>query len=978
MALTVLQEPEALSFAGNPVVYRVQSNNYLETAGVTFVGVLDKSGTFTVGQKLVFRFGDNELVEMVGAAVPDDSGYQFLADAGAPVSAEDFAVFFRNNYILNKYYVISAAGTQVVFTARDTGSEFNWQSPAGVLSVSTAGVTAKERENFRVMFDVFFRRNGASDFENIYSEEIHADEPLSGLFSIDIGRNLNAALEHDVPDFNSPLPFKCQHSKGEYYCQYAEVYGSTAVARKPVQGAVKHVAKGGLSHVGFKTKALLNILSPDVADASKDLFLKQGARKIRTRTNQPEFLFFLNLRGHSSLKLRTTVSFTEGGTATHTSTAVAVAQYDKVGFACGFDLLALGDLDAAKTVKEYSCRLLNQADAVVSEAVTFVMDYERREVVRYFSSSSSLGGFDCLPCYGKGSEEFELSQSTAERPVMINYDLKDGKVVNYDLKLQRSFQVATGFLDKRRFDLLADFFLAERKFVVRGAVALPITVTNQKAGQFKDKQGLITQAIEYRYNHDDAHYTEGDAEDSGNYIEGFFFTSNLGYSPAGSDPVALHIRAITPQQILGWDSVYAAWQNGEIGGSASWDGILDKPATFAPSAHTHAIADISGLQSALNGKLSGNVNDWVRNQGALQDGSRYHVEYGRVNKALIFSGGVFDPAELQPGEYALYIDEVGTGGTAPDAIVNLGDLLNVDVAGVADNYVMYYEAATGKYKFKAATFGGTPVDAYTKSEINAFFGGITGITGYNKANWDAAHGWGNHAGLYLGVNAKAVSAGTADNAWVINPHFINTDTMNQNFSTGIYRNENGLGGNIPYAPVFHASGSDTGWQLTADYGTSSNTLAFRSTYSNTFGPWRTVWHNGNLDPSRVVTGGTWDIRFVNRNTWGGGTYPTIHGTHADEWVMFHNIHIPYLNNGSYGYAGSYGGSRIRMAAQVAAIDYWDIGVLSEDQYYIQRNGVSMISIDNGGVVKINKSLKIPAKNSAGSLTGNYYEIYVEE
>src|SRR5690606_19099894 len=37
------------------------------------------------------------------------------------------------------------------------------------------------------------------------------------------------------------------------------------------------------------------------------------------------------------------------------------------------------------------------------------------------------------------------------------------------------------------------------------------------------------------------------------------------------------------------------------------------------------------------------------------------------------------------------------------------------------------------------------------SEINNFFGGIAGITGYNKANWDTAFGWGNHAGLYKPV-----------------------------------------------------------------------------------------------------------------------------------------------------------------------------------------------------------------------------------
>ena len=37
-------------------------------------------------------------------------------------------------------------------------------------------------------------------------------------------------------------------------------------------------------------------------------------------------------------------------------------------------------------------------------------------------------------------------------------------------------------------------------------------------------------------------------------------------------------------------------------GSVEWDAIEDKPSTFTPSSHTHAIADVTGLQSALNGK----------------------------------------------------------------------------------------------------------------------------------------------------------------------------------------------------------------------------------------------------------------------------------------------------------------------------------------------------------------------------------------
>jgi hypothetical protein len=40
-------------------------------------------------------------------------------------------------------------------------------------------------------------------------------------------------------------------------------------------------------------------------------------------------------------------------------------------------------------------------------------------------------------------------------------------------------------------------------------------------------------------------------------------------------------------------------------GPADWNTLLNKPATFTPSAHTHAIAEIIGLQAALDGLQSG-------------------------------------------------------------------------------------------------------------------------------------------------------------------------------------------------------------------------------------------------------------------------------------------------------------------------------------------------------------------------------------
>jgi len=46
-----------------------------------------------------------------------------------------------------------------------------------------------------------------------------------------------------------------------------------------------------------------------------------------------------------------------------------------------------------------------------------------------------------------------------------------------------------------------------------------------------------------------------------------------------------------------------AWGDVEVGGGvSSWNDLTDKPATFTPATHSHAIANVTGLQGALDGK----------------------------------------------------------------------------------------------------------------------------------------------------------------------------------------------------------------------------------------------------------------------------------------------------------------------------------------------------------------------------------------
>lgn len=161
-------------------------------------------------------------------------------------------------------------------------------------------------------------------------------------------------------------------------------------------------------------------------------------------------------------------------------------------------------------------------------------------------------------------------------------------------------------------------------------------------------------------------------------------------------------------------------------GTTTWAGITDKPTTFAPSAHTHAIADVAGLQSNLDAK-----------QDADADLTAI--------AALAGTSGLLKKTAA----------DTWTLDTTPYT-TNTGTVTSVGVS-----------VPTG------LSVTGSPVTSSGTIAIS-LASGYSIPTTAKQTNWDAAYGWGNHASagystLTLGSTAGAAlaasgSAGSATTA----------------------------------------------------------------------------------------------------------------------------------------------------------------------------------------------------------------------
>ena len=135
-------------------------------------------------------------------------------------------------------------------------------------------------------------------------------------------------------------------------------------------------------------------------------------------------------------------------------------------------------------------------------------------------------------------------------------------------------------------------------------------------------------------------------------------------------------------------------------GSVAWADITGKPATFAPSAHAHVIADVTGLQTALDGKqASGSyaAASHTHTASAITDFSAaalaavtWSTLTGKPSFATVATTGAYSDLTGTPAAYSL-----PTASATVLGGIKIGSGLTIDGSGVV--------TAAGTYTLPAAT-----------------------------------------------------------------------------------------------------------------------------------------------------------------------------------------------------------------------------------------------------------------------------------
>jgi hypothetical protein len=196
------------------------------------------------------------------------------------------------------------------------------------------------------------------------------------------------------------------------------------------------------------------------------------------------------------------------------------------------------------------------------------------------------------------------------------------------------------------------------------------------------------------------------------------------------------------------------------GGGVAWNEVTGKPEDFTPSAHSHTISAVTGLQSALDGKqASGSyaaashshaISDVTGLQTAL-DGKQASGSYAAASHTHTASAITDFTTAVQAAAPATTNASLLTSGTLADArltanVVLTGDARLSDARTPTDGSVTDAKITSGGLSASSINWAAIaewqPSTSYAKGTLVSYLGvgyrrsaaGTTGTT-FNSANW---------------------------------------------------------------------------------------------------------------------------------------------------------------------------------------------------------------------------------------------------
>ena len=511
--ITINSVPFDVQFAGNPIRYKVTSDNAIETAGV-------KAKFTLVFTDLDSTEGHRIILRLMNKSVPFYLRWP-LTDLGTdlPAAQEGWTInqwceqcynAFIRNYDFFTFYDITLQAPKITFEAKATGEFYsvtiednNIVGLDGDPASSYDGEDTVYRAEFGILLQLW-NENYALIGEDL--KTVDSD----GVVRFNVSDYLNSRLR-----YLSGIHLEYPLTASVFIIEFLDYFLKYKVCFNERYGGVNHrllfeddwhrAILGALSHEGL---LYWNAVNPDFWSESdnKRRFLTWHPVTKKTSYNSPEYLYFAfqSPTEYTRYRVKVNAWFSdESNSEIYLNELTDITPYSVLQLMVGAAHLELDD-----TVVKWNVVLINEEDESISEVFTFLIDPRYFELDRTFLFLNSFECWDVFRCTGV-VESF------------LEYERDKGNIVFEDLetpwnppsqalgiKETAIFKASGGWMSREARNWLRDFMISRQIYEVAGGKLWPLVITSKKAGLFKDKDNNYALEFEYERAYDNSNFSK--------------------------------------------------------------------------------------------------------------------------------------------------------------------------------------------------------------------------------------------------------------------------------------------------------------------------------------------------------------------------------------------------------------------------------------------------------------------------------------
>jgi hypothetical protein len=519
MSLTVSKYPPMISLAGNPMLFKIITDNLFSSAGVAYAGALYSTGTLLDGDTIVFTWGENSTT-ITFADTPSDT------EIVSAASLEQLRDGLNKNYLLSQDFHIYVSGLNLHIVAREEGEDYDLDidlsgtSALAIVGTPTAGVDAVMRTFYKLIGQAW-KDSGSSATANSFIREdkltpIQTDDSDVNYGNFDIGDALTSEFERKMPSF--------PHSSYDcgrivlgwllsYFFRYGEEYASSGtyrVSQKAILSTEPMYAING-EIPKWKRREFLaeNDNFYDWLQLTSKFLTWHPGDKLTSETMQ-EKLFFLVWQNVSNVDINVRVHLHFTNPALDSIlTAIKiedVSQFNIIEILSDYISLSLATSVGTDTLVSYDVYLeRDDNNTKISEEFTYVMD-EYRYSEKKFIFKNSLGFWETLRCYGVSSTSVETSRNIASNSEPREFDENFSEKFTHQNSLTKKKTANTGWLSIAESEWIQDVLLSKEVFQIIENKLYPLVITNSETLLHQEDENLRSVTFEYESAWDETVY----------------------------------------------------------------------------------------------------------------------------------------------------------------------------------------------------------------------------------------------------------------------------------------------------------------------------------------------------------------------------------------------------------------------------------------------------------------------------------------